>query len=242
VSDVHPELDLALLDVPEAALLGSVEPIGASELSPEGYLGGLAQLAGFGTDIWQPPDARRFVVERVVRVTPTTIVVDGEGRSGACDGDSGGPLLLRGATGAPEVVGVLSTGSQSCVREDEYTRVDVVRAWLAGRASAAPLDRSCGGITASGACFGSTAVRCSDGVLEATRCEGGARCVWTAAGSYGCDALPSTACGALDQVGVCEGDLARHCSEGRLVEVDCAAEGARCAAAPATGVAGCHSP
>ena len=45
-------------------------------------------------------------------------------------GDSGGPLLLRNRAGSPEVAGILSGGSASCVDRDEYTRLDNALRWI----------------------------------------------------------------------------------------------------------------
>lgn len=123
--------DIALVELPGLALEGLVEPIMWNEEPPnESWSGRLVQLAGFGTDVLSPPGPRRFLVETLKRVMEESLLVDGQGKSGACAGDSGGPLLMRARSGAPVVVGILSKGSPSCMGEDIYVRVDKVSSWL----------------------------------------------------------------------------------------------------------------
>jgi secreted trypsin-like serine protease len=56
-------------------------------------------------------------------------------RKGTCYGDSGGPLAVTGADGAPRLVGIVSWGpSQSggCQLPSVFTRVDGARDWIEG--------------------------------------------------------------------------------------------------------------
>jgi secreted trypsin-like serine protease len=57
-------------------------------------------------------------------------VVDGEGRTGACAGDSGGPLLVADSSGQARVAGVLDRGSADCLGLDLYTRIDALADWI----------------------------------------------------------------------------------------------------------------
>lgn len=89
----------------------------------------VATLAGYGLDEDGNIGARRFVQEPVVEMDDERLVVDGTGGSGACLGDSGGPLLMTGSRGE-YVVGILSVGSASCTKIDVYQRLTPVQGWL----------------------------------------------------------------------------------------------------------------
>lgn len=79
-------------------------------------------------------------------------------RRGACYGDSGGPLAVTGADGAPRLVGVVSWGPTTgggCNRPSIYTRIDAVRPWIeqvisgSGQSTTVPVP-SVTGITQTG--------------------------------------------------------------------------------------------
>ncbi len=76
------------------------------------------------------------MTERVTSVEESFIITDGAGVSGACNGDSGGPLLTRDASGELQLAGVLSGGSASCTGVDEYVRADAIADWATARIEA----------------------------------------------------------------------------------------------------------
>ncbi len=127
---LHPQLDVAVLWVDP-----NERPSGAGWILPydgvmdESWLDRPVELAGVGTTEHGTVGALRFVAEPVVDLRPTTFIVDGRGQTGACGGDSGGPALAHDASGRLRVVGLLDTGDPSCVDQDVYTRVDVLRDW-----------------------------------------------------------------------------------------------------------------
>jgi secreted trypsin-like serine protease len=108
-----------------------VEPlaIATGEIT-DAWVGSTAQLAGLGQSESGSVGTIAFVSEPIVEVDAASIIVDGQGRSGSCHGDSGGPLLIAGVDGNAQVAGVLSIGEASCTGHDSYVRVDVVRRWI----------------------------------------------------------------------------------------------------------------
>ena len=129
----HPELDLALwrLVDPDAELPAHFEPLLAWTAAVDtSWIGKDAELAGYGTTETDATGKRLFTTERISDVDETFITVDGAGRSGACSGDSGGPLLVATQAGEPAVAGILSAGSADCRGIDRYVRVDRAWRWL----------------------------------------------------------------------------------------------------------------
>jgi hypothetical protein len=206
-------------------------------------LGQPLQLAGYGVTETDAFGTRQFLTEMLVRLEDEWLVVDGGGRTGACAGDSGGPLLYRCGNGAPCALGVLSVGSSSCTGEDFFQRLDLVESWLMDH-TGVPLpaqDAPCGGVTPKGSCFGDLAVHCSaDQKLQAQRCDEDRPCRWSdSASAFGCYGTPSDQCGDLTQIGRCDGARAQRCEGGTFEVVDCASEGLECRNDPSSGVATC---
>jgi hypothetical protein len=87
-------------------------------------VGDSVTLSGFGKDEDGRVGRLTFVRESIAELDDQTITVDGKGKTGACVGDSGGPLLVVDAeTGELRPIGVLSVGSATCTDLDVYQRV-----------------------------------------------------------------------------------------------------------------------
>ena len=128
---IHPNLDAMIVQLQPPA---AAEPAGLA-LWPRAigteWVGARVTLAGFGRTGTGTTGALNFVEESVTDVQATELMVDGRGKSGGCDGDSGGPLLAHDADGEARILGVLSQGSKSCLGVDAYTRADLLAPWLA---------------------------------------------------------------------------------------------------------------
>jgi hypothetical protein len=172
--------------------------------------------------------ARLFVRERVHELGPEFVIVDGGDASGACLGDSGGPLLDVGQAGMAQLLGVLSFGAASCTGVDHYTRTDRVRDWIGETLAAAARD-PCGDISHEGACEAGNAVFCEAGEPRSIDCGRDTRCGYSLArAGFRCVPAVDDACMGLGSSGACERDVLVSCAHGAVRKRDCAACGEHC--------------
>jgi hypothetical protein len=128
--DSHEELDVAIAELEDAIpseLATPLEPISERE---ELEIDMHVILAGYGLTEDDQVGVRLFVQEPIKEIASDVVVVDGGGETGACVGDSGGPLLMRDDEGRHRIIGVLSAGSASCLNIDVYQRLEALSAWL----------------------------------------------------------------------------------------------------------------
>jgi hypothetical protein len=184
-------------------------------------------LAGYGVTESGARGALSFVVERLSEVDAATLVADGHGQSGACEGDSGGPMLVRDldAGGRVAVAGILSFGDGDCLGRDHYVRVDAFSSWLgevAPRTLEEPAPASdCANIDEEGACFLDGAIWCAGGTPVSERCPEGRSCGWSPVDrGYRC--TPDPAC-VGDERGACTSGAVVACARGTRTVTACAA-------------------
>jgi hypothetical protein len=93
-------------------------------------VGQAAVISGYGLNAQGTAGERLFVATTVSGLGPGSVTIDSGADAGACAGDSGGPLFVRGTSGW-EVAGVLSQGSAYCTGEDQFVDVTVAAGWIA---------------------------------------------------------------------------------------------------------------
>lgn len=127
----HPHLDLALIAVlaPDLLVREQIQPLTFRRTSVGALVGTRGVIAGVGLTEDDGRGELRSAEEPIIAIDDAFITVDGQGTTGACIGDSGGPLFEATSSSA-EVLGVLSEGARSCRGKDRYVRLDVHGRWL----------------------------------------------------------------------------------------------------------------
>ena len=158
-------------------LAGPVQPFGLTSFEPQLLPGDPVEMAGYGLTesgtVGELRSSRRISDS----VDANLLRVKGRKVSGACGGDSGGPLIVRGVDGAPVIAGVLSTGSPTCVDRDSYQRLAPARDWITNMIAPdhPPSSLDCGALAYQGRCLYRNAVWCENAQLVADVCETGRR-------------------------------------------------------------------
>lgn len=204
-----------------------------TEHNSDVWLGNDATLVGFGYDENGKVGDRRFLQESITEVSETTIVVDGNGSSGACVGDSGGPLLFNDKDGPDKIIGVLSIGSSSCLGIDTYIRIDYLYDRIVSIIDN-DSGSSCASVTYEGICSNTkNTVYCENGQLINEYCEEDLYCAFSnQVNAYRCISTDEDACAGITTKGSCIGNVASRCTRGTLLRKDCTACEQQCVVSP----------
>jgi hypothetical protein len=242
---VHPDFEIAVArfraeDLPDG--YATPIPLPEGEIA-RNLVGSVATLAGHGQSEFESVTTRRFVSETVTAVGEEFLVTSGGELSGACRGDSGGPLFGRALDGFVRVYGVLEDGTLICRGDDRYTRVDADPQWEGFAGSTTTRETTaCGEITEEGRCYGEAAVWCEGGQLRRMACPAGERCGFSSGASgYRCVDAASDPCAGVPDSGQCDGSRALVCDDGVLLRVDCVECADRCVIVPTNGQVACAS-
>jgi hypothetical protein len=239
------DLDGLLLRLDTAAPGLLAEPLRMSTLAASELVGARVLLGGYGYDENAELGRRRFASELVESTSAGLITVYGDGLSGACVSDSGGPAIWREGRGGPAIVGILHGGDINCHGRDDYSTAESLREWVTTTIGVDPPDSLiCGALSREGACFDSAslmqAIWCDVDELTASQCGPNTACGWdSAAGGYRCVAAEVDSCQGVSQLGSCQDGSTMHCESGALIAHQCGAC-ERCVAQPGNGVVACE--
>lgn len=132
----HATLDMGVLYLVEdvRGQVPGIQPIQPNLTDLEGVadkiLSAPGEVAGYGYT-WDPNlGGRFFAALDITDINDQHVVVNGNGLQGLCQGDSGAPLLVPSASGAPVIIAIEERGEESCVGQDWMVRVDVAGDWL----------------------------------------------------------------------------------------------------------------
>lgn len=233
---LHPGLDVALFEARGLITLDpALEPLlPHGEALDDSWLSSPVEIAGYGITEDGEAGSLAFAIEEVTRLEPDFLVVDGRGRSGACGGDSGGPVLGRSNQGDARVVGVLDDGDPSCTGEDYFTRVDRLLDWQPFRENVLSATDGgpygCEGLTAKGTCLRGRSFSCVDGQVAVDDCgSAGLVCGWNGSlGGFRCVAVDEDDCEGLGSFAHCESDAVIRCVGGLPRKTACSGCGKSC--------------
>jgi hypothetical protein len=221
----HSQRDVALFELARALDVATppLRPIPLRQAAiDDDWVGREVTLAGLGLTATGQLGQRHFIVEDIVAISSDRIVVDGEAVTGACQADSGGPLI---ANVPGEIIGVLSSGSTSCVGLDRYERVDQVLEWIDATMQTAAGD-PCGGLDWEGMCApgGGGPMWCDAGEIVTEECEKERTvCGYsTSTGGYRCVPPERDSCSGIGREAECLDELTlARCEQGKLVRSPC---------------------
>ena len=219
----HPGVDatVARLDSPASERIPELVPVPiATERIGSSWIGRMAEAGGYGQTETGGFGTRKFAAVPIAMIDGEFVVINGEGTRGVCGGDSGGPLFIQANDGTIRVVAELLGGSDSCTGFDAFTRVDVLTEWIEGfTGPTIAVGGSCAAGDLQSRCVDGAAVYCDGTSLVREPCD--VRCGYEpSVDGFRC-ITGDDPCGGVDGIGVCDGNVARWCQGGRVVERDC---------------------
>ena len=207
--DSPPQFDVAIILLSGDTTGAGITPIPAN-CETTSLRGQRVQAVGYGmTSAWDYSNTRRWwTVLTCDYESAYDYGVYGNRATGACYGDSGGPILLTKPDGNVYVMGDLSVGdSDDCLGHDYYPRTDYHCEFIQTYTGVDP----CAGETLQGRCDGTTAIWCEADAVRTEDCAAsGNVCGLDGSGNYRC--VPAVdPCGDETFEGRCEGNTAIWC-------------------------------
>ena len=171
----EPDVAILTLDQNANALVPDIVPIEFNRhpltgLDAEALVDRTVEIGGYG-ETRSDERGRFFTSLPIISISDLTLAIDGRGLTGACGGDSGGPILTLNMRGTPVILGVLRGGSDDCVSRDNYVRLDVesIREWLEEQISMTwptyPVGALCDNLTFHGRCVAEHVEYCGEDFL-----------------------------------------------------------------------------
>lgn len=226
----NPNGDMTLVELTRDArdLAPTVQPVPIlHENMDSTWLNRTAEASGYGQQEDGSYGEREFTAEPIVRLQGDTLTIDGQGQHGVCFGDSGGPVFVIASDGTVRVAGDLSNGDGNCVGQDNYTRVDVHRAWIESYVGTTtpPPPQPCGAVDAEGECSAdqTQAIWCgTDSTLQTETCAASELCTWdSGASGYRCVNRAQDPCQGIGERGECRSNVLLWCQRGQLLNRQC---------------------
>jgi V8-like Glu-specific endopeptidase len=221
-----PQYDNSIIILGESTASAGITPIPVNCTTTSIY-GQRVQAVGFGmTSAYDDSNTRRWWTVLTCDYEGSFVYgVTGNGATGACYGDSGGPLLVTKGDGLIYEMGDLSVGdSDDCLGHDYYARTDYNCGFIQDYVTPDP----CAGETLQGRCSGNTAIWCEASTVRQVDCAAsGQVCGLDGSSNYRC-LTPADPCNGETLQGRCDGNTAIWC-EGSAVQTVPCASGTMCA-------------
>ncbi|MFH1434382.1 MAG: trypsin-like serine protease [Pseudomonadota bacterium] len=217
-----PEYDFGIIEISGDTAAAGITPLPVNYETTR-ILGEDVQVVGYG-DTGGGMNTRQWWTTMFVNREATNYYsVFGNGMTGVCHGDSGGPLLYTKDDGKATIMGVASViDSEDCLGHAFYPRTDYHRDFIETFVPSDP----CEGETLEGRCDENVAVWCEDEAIMTDDCGGrDTICGRDGEGNSRCQPPPDP-CEGETYEGRCDGNTAiwceaetvfrRPCGEGEL--------------------------
>lgn len=206
-----------------------VEPIPVNFADISNLKGRYVQQVGFGTTEDDDNNSMKWWTPEMVSNFSNgdgDMIVNGQGESSVCSGDSGGPSLYPMDGNIVSVIGTVSWGDASCVDNDHYAMTNWDEEWISDYL---PEYDYCGDLDEAGTCDGNIARWCENGLPRTECCdEVTGPCGENTEGKFRCSS-PKNACSTeLSWDGKCSSNGVIWCWFGKLHYRNCEVCGTTC--------------
>ncbi len=206
-----------------------ISPLPIHRVHPGYLVGQYVQQGGYGITQNSSSNARLWWTPELVSGVDDRdgeLIVNGQGFSSVCNGDSGGPSLYPVDGNVLTILGTVSYGDPSCVDRDYYGRTDWDLDFLDANI---PAFDYCAGLDEKGVCDGNIARWCEGGLPRTECCDAvTGPCELSVNGYARCDVRRNPCASMLDFKGTCQDNTAFWCWGGLVFSRSCTACGGTC--------------